>query len=92
MTSIRSSGTSSARSSARAAASRSSAVRWTPGIAAGSRGASVERSRMAVVSARPMPSAERTPAAGGTRTVRIPRESATMHACCPPAPPKVVRA
>ena len=47
---------------------------------------------MAVVSARPMPSAESTPAMGGTRTVRMPSESATMHACWPPAPPKVVRA
>ncbi len=47
---------------------------------------------MAVVSARPMPSAESTPAMGGTRTVRMPSESATRHACWPPAPPKVVRA
>ncbi|CAM5631466.1 hypothetical protein SALBM217S_06184 [Streptomyces griseoloalbus] len=47
---------------------------------------------MAVVSARPMPRADSTPAMGGTRTVRMPRESATMHACWPPAPPKVVRA
>ncbi len=45
---------------------------------------------MAVVSARPMPSAESTPAIGGTSTVRIPSESATAHACCPPAPPNVV--
>lgn len=47
---------------------------------------------MAVVSARPMPRADSTPAMGGTRTVRMPRESATMQACWPPAPPKVVRA
>ncbi len=58
---------------------------------AGSKEASTDCSRMAVVSASPMPSADRTPAIGGTRTVRMPSESATMQACCPPAPPKVVR-
>lgn len=58
----------------------------------GLQGASTDCSRMAVVSARPIPSADRTPAMGGTRTVRMPSESATMQACCPPAPPKVVRA
>ena len=47
---------------------------------------------MAVVSARPMPSADSTPAIGGTSTDRMPSESATAQACWPPAPPKVVRA
>ena len=51
---------------------------------------STDCSRIAVVSARPMPRADSTPAIGGTRTVRIPRESATAHACWAPAPPKVV--
>ena len=55
-----------------------------------SSGASTDCSRIAVVSARPMPSADSTPAIGGTSTVRMPSESATAHACWPPAPPKVV--
>lgn len=58
----------------------------------GFQGTSTDCSRMAVVSASPMPRADRTPAMGGTRTVRMPSESATMHACWPPAPPKVVSA
>ncbi|COZ65567.1 Uncharacterised protein [Mycobacterium tuberculosis] len=34
-----------------------------------------------MVSARPIPSAESTPAIGGISTVRMPRASATAHAC-----------
>ena len=58
--------------------------------------ASVERrnstdcSRIAVVSASPMPNADSTPAIGGISTVPMPSESATAQACCPPAPPNVV--
>ena len=91
-TSIRSSGTPSSRSSVRAAPSISPATSVSRSIAAGSSRCSTDCSRVAIVSASPIPSADSTPAIGGTSTVRMPSESATAQACCAPAPPNVVSA
>ena len=72
---------------ARPAPSASSSAR-TSGSACRSSARSNARSRIAVMSARPMPSADSTPASGWMNTRRMPSSSATRHACCPPAPPK----
>ena len=89
---IRPAGTPSSTSSARADSSAASAARVRAVVAAASSTVSTDRCRMATTSARPIPSAESTPAIGGTSTVRMPSASATAQACWPPAPPNVTSA
>ena len=45
----------------------------------------------ATTSAKPMPTADRTPEYRCTKIVRMPRDRAIAQACCPPAPPKEAR-
>ncbi len=86
------SATPSARRASRVRSASSAQSRSTRSRQTGPSGSSTDCSRRAVASARPMPYAERTPASGGTRTVSMPRASATAQTCWPPAPPKPVRA
>ena len=50
-------------------------------------GASTACSRMAMMSASPIPYADSTPASGWMSTRVMPSASATAQACWPPAPP-----
>ncbi len=54
------------------------------------RGASTACSRMAMMSASPIPYADSTPASGWMRIFSMPRASATAQACWPPAPPNTL--
>ncbi len=53
-------------------------------------GSSTACSRMAMMSASPIPYADSTPASGWMSTRVMPSASATAQACCPPAPPNTL--
>ena len=55
------------------------------------KGVSTACSRMAMMSASPIPYADSTPASGWMSTRVMPSASATAQACCPPAPPNTFR-